>query len=119
MHVNVRFLPTDLVVPPGAPASHDLGLCRLPDVVLHRVSHPSGSATGVILHDCEHPSALRFLLPSPDDQLQNVREKDEANEMLASDAQRIGRRDGAGMATGAVCREGPSRVSLLRDGTER
>ncbi len=121
VHVNVRFLPTDLVVPPGARLRVTIsGSVAYQMWFLHRVSHPSGSATGVtVLHDCAHPSALRFLLPSPDEQLLNVREVDEVDQEMSSGGERIGRRDGAGLATAAVCGNAPSRVSLLEDGTER
>lgn len=83
--------------------------------------HPSGSATGVtILHDCQHPSALRVLLPSPDDELLNVREKDDRRQKaLSSRPDTIGRRDGGELGTAAVSGKRPARVSLLRHGTER
>jgi hypothetical protein len=39
--------------------------------------------------------------------------------VLTSRVTRIGRQDGAGMATAAVCDRPPALVSLLRNGTER
>jgi predicted acyl esterase len=121
VHANVRFLPTDLIVPPGGRLRVTIsGSVAFQMYLFDRVSHPSGSATGItVLHDCKHPSALRFLLPDPNEQLLNVREKDEESNVLTSRVTRIGRQDGAGMATATVCDRPPALVSLLRNGTER
>lgn len=121
VHVNVRFLPTDLVVPAGARLRVTIsGSVAYQMYLFDRVTHPSGTATGVtILHDCKHPSALRFLLPDPNEQLLNVREKDEQKKReLASRPERVGRQDGGRLATARVCGKRPTPVSLLRDGTE-
>ncbi len=121
VHANIRFLPTDLVVPEGAKLRVTIsGSVSVEMWFLNRVSHPSGNATGVtVLHDCDHPSVLRFLLPNPGDQLLNVREKDEEGKNLSSTPATIGRNDGGGLAARPVCGEPPRRTSLLRDGTER
>ncbi|MDP9067135.1 MAG: CocE/NonD family hydrolase [Actinomycetota bacterium] len=123
LQVNVRFLPTDLVVPSGArlrlTISGSVAYSSYIEQLFDRRTLPSGSATQVtVLHDCKHPSALRFLLPDPRDQLLNVREKDERKEPLTSRPLAAGRQDGAGLATKPVCGEQPAKVSLLRDGTE-
>ncbi len=121
IRANIRFFPTDLVVPPGARLRVTVsGSISVEMWFLNRVSHPSGAGPGVtILHDCDHPSSLRFLLPHPGEQLLNVREHQELGEDLSSRPQTIGTRDGAGIATTPVCGERPAKVSLLKDGTER
>lgn len=122
LHVNVRFLPTDLVVPEGGrlrvTISGSVAYSSYVEQILDRRTLPSGSATQItILHDCSHSSFLRFLMPDADDALLNVRERDEAKG-LSSRPQLIGRRDGAGLATKPICGDPPAKVRLLRDGTE-
>ncbi|MFN2525108.1 MAG: CocE/NonD family hydrolase [Actinomycetota bacterium] len=109
--VLVRFHPTDLVVPKG----HSLRLTIAGSISYSRISEPSGLApTITILHDCEHPSFLRFLMPRPDSRLLNVREMNEADRRLsASSAPRL-EIDGGGIATGSVCGESPKRLSIFR-----
>ncbi|MGH2557030.1 MAG: CocE/NonD family hydrolase C-terminal non-catalytic domain-containing protein [Actinomycetota bacterium] len=118
IHAVVRFLPTDLVVPRGS----SLRVRILGSVAYSKgESQPSGAASTItLLHDCRHPSALRFAMPDPDSSLLNVREEDERElEKLSSRPQRIGSGDGGGIATGDVCGRAPRAVSLLRNGTER
>ncbi len=121
LHVNVRLYPTDLVVPVGGRLRLTLAGSATFDTAFGlRRWLPSGSASAVtILHDCNYPSSLRFLLPDPADPLLNVREKDERKKELRSTPRSIGIQDGAGLATQRVCGAGPVRPSLLRDGTER
>lgn len=108
----VRFLPTDLEIPKGG---------RLRVTVSGSISYSkgdsltSGMATNVtILHDCDHPSALRFLMPKARAKLLNVRETDEATAKLTSGPARMGRRTGGGIATRRVCGKKPQRVDFLR-----
>ncbi|MFN2588888.1 MAG: CocE/NonD family hydrolase [Actinomycetota bacterium] len=57
-----------------------------------------------LLHSCERPSFLRFRMPQPRARLLNVREIDEKSlAKLASSDARVGRRNGAGLATARVC----------------
>ena len=58
-------------------------------------------------HDCDRPSVLRFRMPDPSAELLNVREKDEAEEILGSEEVTVGVRDGAGLASAAVCGDEP------------
>lgn len=103
---HVRFLPTDLVVPVGG---------RLRLTISGSVSYSKGSSlvSGVpseitVLHDCDHPTALRFLMPRRRSKLLNVRETNEKSK-LASNPARMGRRDGKGMAKAKVCGKKPRR----------
>lgn len=117
VHVIVRFLPTDLVVPAG-------GKVRL--TIAGSVSYskgesvPSGArSTITILHDCDYTSALRFLMPQPSAPLLNVREPDEKDAVkLTSKPARIGTQDGGGLATRAVCGRSPHKVAFLEPGGE-
>jgi hypothetical protein len=60
-----------------------------------------------VLAGCEHPSALRFLMPRPDAPLLNVREADEGAQPLASKPAAAGVRDGGGLATAPLCGQAP------------
>ncbi|MGH2806517.1 MAG: CocE/NonD family hydrolase [Actinomycetota bacterium] len=111
--LQVRFLPTDLEVPKGG---------RLRLTVSGSVAYskgeslPSGRGGEVtVLHNCERPSVLRFLMPKPNARLLNVRERDEAGERLTSrPTQQMGRRTGGGLATERVCGQAPKRIDFLR-----
>ncbi|MDQ4024405.1 MAG: hypothetical protein M3217_02780 [Actinomycetota bacterium] len=102
VNVTIRLLPTDLVAPAG-------GSLRL--TISGSVSYskgnslPSGAASEItLLHSCERPSFLRFRMPDPRARLLNVREVDEKSlPRLASSSARVGRRNGAGLATARVC----------------
>jgi predicted acyl esterase len=103
--VVVRLLPTDLVVPVGS---------RLRLTLSGSVSYakgsslPSGAGSQITIHhDCTRPSVLRFRMPDPDAQLLNVREKDEIGQPLTSTPAEMGVRDGAGLASAAVCDAAP------------
>ena len=98
LHVPVRFYPTDTVVPAG-------GKLRLTVAGSIDGSEPSGLfPTITLLHDCAHPSALRFTMPrSRPDEL-NVRETDEKAVPLPSHpADAPGLQDGGGLATAPAC----------------
>ena len=103
---HIRFLPTDLVVPKG-------GKLRL--TISGSVSYTKGSSlpSGLpseitVLHDCKHPTALRFLMPNRRAKLLNVREDSEKGK-LPSNPARIGRRSGKGLAKAKVCGKKPRR----------
>jgi hypothetical protein len=111
--VEVRFLPTDLVVPKGG----SLRLTVSGSVAYSKgESLPSGAAADItILHSCDYPSALRFLMPDPKAELINVREEDQAKEpRLSSKKQTMGKRDGGGLATARVCGEKPVLTPALQ-----
>ena len=67
IHTLVRFRPVDLVVPPGGRVTLTIaGTQRWArvDLPTEESSWPSlANATVTILHDCEHLSALRFVMP--------------------------------------------------------
>ncbi|MBW3594158.1 MAG: CocE/NonD family hydrolase [Actinobacteria bacterium] len=112
LKVPIRFLPTDLFVPKGG---------RLRLTVSGSVEYskgesmPSGSASEItILHSCNRPSVLRFLLPNRKSKLLNVRERDEHGRKLKSNPGRIGKQTGGGLATRKVCGKAPKRIAFLR-----
>lgn len=112
LNVPIRFLPTDLIVPKGG---------RLRLTVSGSVAYSKGesmpSAAGseiTILHDCNRPSTLRFLMPKRKAKLLNVRERDEAGKKLSSKPARVGNRTGRRIATRNVCGKKPKRVDFLR-----
>jgi hypothetical protein len=111
--LQVRFLPTDLVVPKGG----QLRLTVSGSVAYSKgESLPSGKASQItLLHDCQRTSTLRFLLPKRRAQLMNVREADEVGKRLTSRSATIGRRNGGKrLATSKVCGKRPVRVDFLR-----
>jgi predicted acyl esterase len=111
--VEVRFLPTDLVVPKGA----SLRLTVSGSVAYSKgESLPSGAAAEIsLLHSCDYPSALRFLMPDPKAELLNVREEDQAKEpKLSSKERTMGPRDGGGLASAPVCGRKPALTSALQ-----
>jgi X-Pro dipeptidyl-peptidase len=106
IHVPIRFLPTDLVVPKGG----RLRVTIAGTTFDPRESSSSGAGSDItLLHGCGHASALRFLLASAGAPQLNVREPDEAGERLRSDDTTIRRQDGAGLSSAKVCGEAPSR----------
>jgi hypothetical protein len=69
---------------------------------------PTGIGAQVtILHDCQHPSALRFEMPRADAPLLNVRETDEAGRTLTSTTETAGVQDGGAAAVAPFCGHGP------------
>jgi predicted acyl esterase len=131
IRVPVRFDVTDLVIPKGGRLRMTVGgsvemygppqlnpndptspLTIVFDPFL-RFSEPSGAGTAVrILHDCEHVSALRFLMPRANPDLLNVREKDEpADQPLADNRPFVAPvSDAGGLATAPVCGQAPIRL---------
>jgi len=113
-HLLVRFLPTDLEVPKGG----SLRLTISGSVAYSKgESLPSGKGSTItILHNCDRPSALRFLLPrQKGSKLLNVREMDEVDKKLSSEPAQMGRRNGGQrLATSELCGRPPQRVDFLR-----
>jgi hypothetical protein len=111
VRVTVRLLPTDLVVPQGA----TLRLTISGSVSYSKGdSLPSGAASTItLIHDCKHPSTLRFRMPPKSAKLLNVRETDELTQKLTSKPAHMGVQDGGGMATQAVCDSKPSALPFL------
>ena len=112
LNVPIRFLPTDLLVPKGG----RLRLTVSGSVQYYKgESMPSGSASEItILHDCNRPTALRFLIPKKKTKLLNVRERDEHGQKLTSRATPMGNQTGKGLATRKVCGKKPKRIAFLR-----
>jgi predicted acyl esterase len=120
IRVAVRFNPTDLVIPKGGTLRLTIsgsermapgveGAAGLPSIV-EQPSWPSMSFTTVtVLHDCAHPSALRFLMPRKNPRLLNVREPDEKGPLrtLRGPAPES---DAGGLARAHVCGKRPIRL---------
>ncbi|HVF04047.1 MAG TPA: CocE/NonD family hydrolase [Frankiaceae bacterium] len=110
VRVQVRFHPTDLVVPVGGRLRLTIsGVLRY-----SRTSSPSGTAARItVSHDCDAPSVLRFVTPRPDATLLGVRLKHQGG---APRAPRVARRsvDGGGLASGKVCGRPPLRLDAFR-----
>ena len=111
-NMTLRFLPTDLIVPKGGTVRLTIGGSI---TYTKGDSQPSGAGSYIsILHDCGHPSTLRFRMPNKNAQLINVRETDEMEvTKLASNPATIGDKDGAGMATQRVCGRAPRALPFL------
>ena len=112
VNMTLRFLPTDLVVPRGATLRLTVG----GSITYSKGdSQPSGAGSVIsILHDCGHPSTLRFRMPNKRAQLINVRETDEAEVgRLASNPATVGDKDGGGVATQRVCGRAPRALPFL------
>ncbi|MDQ3756367.1 MAG: CocE/NonD family hydrolase [Actinomycetota bacterium] len=121
LNVRVRFQPTDLVVPAGGrirltiagsvTVSPGLNMAGAGDIdpLLGDWSQVSGVVAPVkILHDCDHPSALRFLMPRADPDLLNVQEWDDLDLRATPTPAPVS--DGDGVATAPVCGAGPVRL---------
>ncbi len=109
LQVPVRFQPTDLVVPAGG----KLRVTIAGTITYTRDSQPSGTlSTITLLHDCEHTSALRFVMPTPGLPLLDVREVDErpGQPLLAAPGVAT-LEDGGGLATAKVCGKAPERLA--------
>ena len=117
VHATVRFNPGDLVIPAGGKLRLTIagsvivsdGLDSVQEglgAILQGPSLPSLRFTRVtVLHDCRHPTVLRFAMPPPDAELLNVREKDEGDAPLADNsAAPTPPVDGGGIASTPFCR---------------
>ena len=103
INVQIRFDPASLVVPKGGRLRLKVGGSLAPNTL--SPSEPSGKETTVtILHDCDHPTKLRFQTPGDQPDLLNVHEIDE-NPSLASSPVPVAPRDGAGLASQTTCGE--------------
>ena len=118
VHVYLRFMPMDMVVPEGGYLRLNIAGSQIygtwDDVF--RPSAASGTATRVsVLHDCDHPSVLRFLMPRADADLLNVLEMGatEDSEPLHANPGVSPPTTGGGMATAPVCGRAPERIDLL------
>lgn len=109
LRVPVRFLPTDLVVPVGGRLQVTVsGMLSSP-----RASLPSGTAATItLLHDCEHMSALRFLMADPEAPALEVREVDQEGRLKAPAAAR--RVVDGDLASDKVCGKAPERLDSFR-----
>lgn len=109
IRVQVRMLPTDLVVPVGG----RLQVTIAGEAGSPRASLPSGTgATITLLHDCEHLSALRFLMADPKAPALEVREVDQEGRLKApAPSRRVVDGD---LATDKVCGKSPERLDAFR-----
>ena len=111
INMVVRFLPTDLIAPKGG----KLRLTIAGSIAYAKGnSQVSGAASTIsVLHDCGHPSVLRFRMPNATAPLINVREIDEAQlPKLTSKSENIGDQDGDGLATQKVCGGAPKHLAF-------
>lgn len=117
IRVTVRFNPADIVVPAGGRLFVYLNGGRIfereerQNYLWTDETVPSLSFSRVtILHDCEHPSALRFLMPRPNPDLLNVREFDETGSLSANPLPSPPISDGGGIASAPLCGAKPIRM---------
>jgi X-Pro dipeptidyl-peptidase len=109
LRVPVRFQPTDLVVPVGG----RLQLTISGSLDHPRTSLPSGTAARItVLHDCEHMSALRFLMADPKAPALEVREVDQDGPLTAPAPKR--RAVDGDLARDRVCGKAPERLDAFR-----
>jgi hypothetical protein len=126
IRVLLRFRPADLVVPRGGRLRLTLagslivfdgldGVTEGAGALAQGPSAPSGTATRVtVLHDCAHPSALRFLMARDSPRLLNVREPDEGEAPLqAVPASPVPRSDAGGLARAPLCGRAPERLPMF------
>lgn len=109
IRVQVRMLPTDLVVPVGG----RLEVRVAGEASSPRQSLPSGTAATItVLHDCEHLSALRFLMADPKAPALEVREVDQEGPLKAPAPKR--RAVDGDLASDKVCGKAPERLDAFR-----
>jgi X-Pro dipeptidyl-peptidase len=106
VRVPVRLLPQDLVVPAG-------GRLRLLIAAPNQETsqaNPSGApGTVIVLHDCAHPSALRFLMPSEHPDLLDVLDGTQPGGLGRTPAPATVAATAGGLATALVCGAAPIR----------
>ena len=101
IRVRLRFDPASLVVPEGGRLRLTIAGSLAPNTLTP--SQPSGLGTNVtILHDCEHPSVLRFQTVGDDPDLLDVREIGEGGP-LGDEPVAPAATDGAGLASQRAC----------------
>ena len=129
--VALRFNATDLVIPKGGrlrltiagSVRSGIGIKEAldyfpaspPNVDPLQIGHPTqpsfAFARVTILHDCEHVSALRFLMPRENPDLLNLREADDPPGPLAAvPVASPPVSDAGGLATAPVCGQAPIRL---------
>lgn len=109
IRVQVRMLPTDLVVPVGG----RLQVTVAGEASSPRRSLPSGTGARItLLHNCEHPSALRFLMADPKAPALEVREVDQEGRLEAPAPSR--RVVDGGLASARICGQPPLRLDAFR-----
>jgi predicted acyl esterase len=108
IRVQVRHHPTDLLVPAGGRLR--VTVAGSDDHDRNALSSGTG-ATITLLHDCAHPSALRFTTARPDAPRLDVLEVDEERQRGVSQARRT--TDGGGLATARVCGKAPERLEAF------
>lgn len=121
LQVRVRLNPTQLAVPIGgrlrltvtgmANTTEGIGAMGLPDPVVGQGTQPSGVVqTVTVLHNCAHPSALRFTMPDRDDFF-TVAQLDPNDRTRTTEPTRMRFTrpsvDGGGLATAPVCGRTP------------
>lgn len=116
LRVQIRFLPTDLVVPKGGflrlTVSGVLTIARANAGFGENAATPSGSLANVtILHDCAHPSALRFLMARPAPDLLRVRDARPAESVKPTAGPPVS--DAGGVASASVCGKAPERLDTF------
>jgi hypothetical protein len=126
IRVLLRFRPADLVVPKGGRLRITLagslivfdgldGVTEGAGALAQGPSAPSGAQARVtVLHDCTHPSALRFLMPRDRQRLLNVREADEGSAPLGPGPANTPRvSDAGGLARAPLCGRPPERLAMF------
>ena len=108
LNVPVRFQPTDLVVPKGG----RLELTVAGTLSYSRTGLPSGTAATIeLLHDCAHPSVLRFAMADPAAPALEVREVDQDGRLVAPKPAR--RTVDGGLAARKTCGAAPKRLDAF------
>jgi X-Pro dipeptidyl-peptidase len=116
IRVPLRLQPLDIV----APAGSRLRLTIAGSTTWARATTPGAASQITLLHDCERPSALRFLTARPDGPLLDVREVGEEGALGTSDPDPAPRTvDGGGLASAPVCGRAPERPAAFGDPVSR
>jgi X-Pro dipeptidyl-peptidase len=101
IHVQLRFDPASLRVPQGGRLRLTVAGSLAPNTLT--ASMPSGLFTNVtILHDCAHPTVLRFQTVGDHPDLLNVREDGESGALKTTPVP-VAPSDGGGLASQPVC----------------
>jgi predicted acyl esterase len=108
LRVQVRLMPVDIVVPKGG----RLRVTVSGNGTEPRQTVPSGTASRItLLHDCAHPSALRFVTARPDAPQLDVREVDEEGSLKGTSQAR--RAVDGGLASAKVCGKAAARLDAF------
>jgi hypothetical protein len=120
LRVQLRFEPADLVAPRGGRLVLRLGTAGVaenglgdPTYELPGIPDPA-AGTITVLHDCEHPSALRFLRPRTIPDRIDVAEIDQDRGTLGAGGRVTAPVDpGVPLAATPVCGRGPERLGIF------